>query len=61
MKEDAEELVHRMQSGDEEAFERLYELYAKKLYGMAYLISGSRSDSEDIMQEAFVTCFFSSI
>ncbi|MDD6073736.1 MAG: sigma-70 family RNA polymerase sigma factor [Clostridium sp.] len=58
MKEDAEELVHRMQSGDEEAFDRLYELYAKKLYGIAYLISGSRSDSEDIMQEAFVTCFF---
>lgn len=52
-----EELVKRMKQGDEAAFNRLYELYVKKLYGMAFLISGNRADSEDIVQETFVKCF----
>lgn len=50
-------LVERMKNGDEEAFDSLYEIYVKKLYSAAYLISGSRSDSEDIVQETFVKCF----
>lgn len=52
-----EELVKRMKQGDEAAFNHLYELYVKKLYGMAFLISGNRADSEDIVQETFVKCF----
>ena len=50
-------LVRDMKNGDEGAFDQLYRLYAKKLYGMAFLISKSRADSEDIVQEAFVKCF----
>lgn len=57
MKETTAELVRRMKLGDEAAFDSLYESYVRKLYGMAFLISGSKADSEDIVQEAFVTCF----
>ncbi len=51
------ELVKRMKTGDGEAFDSLYGIYVKKLYSAAYLISGSRADSEDIVQETFVKCF----
>ena len=51
------ELVRRMRDGDGEAFDGLYRQYVGRLYGMAWLLSASRPDSEDIVQEAFVTCF----
>ncbi|MGL5434508.1 MAG: RNA polymerase sigma factor [Lachnospiraceae bacterium] len=50
-------LVERMKAGDSQAFDQLYHQYAKKLYRTAYLISGNKEDSEDILQEAFVTCY----
>lgn len=50
-------LIVKMQSGDEAAFDRLYHTYAGKLYRTAYLISGNKEDSEDILQETFVKCF----
>lgn len=50
-------LVARMKEGDTEAFDQLYHHYAKRLYRTAYLISGNKEDSEDILQETFVTCF----
>ena len=51
------ELVHKMKDGNETAFDSLYRIYVNKLYSAAYLISGSRADSEDIVQETFVKCF----
>ncbi len=49
--------VQRMKCGDEAAFDALYGAYAGKLYRMAFLIVGNKSDSEDIVQETFVKCF----
>jgi len=50
-------LIVNMQTGDEAAFDRLYHTYAGKLYRTAYLISGNKEDSEDILQDTFVKCF----
>ena len=47
------ELVRRMQQGDMQAFDTLYERYKDDAYR---LITGSRTDGEDLAQEAFVTC-----
>lgn len=51
------ELVVKMVSGDMDAFDRLMELYQPKALRVAYLISGSYADSEDIVQETFVACY----
>ena len=50
------ELVRRMQQGDMQAFDELYERYKDDAYRLACLITGSRTDGEDLAQEAFVTC-----
>ncbi len=51
------EQVRRMKCGDEAAFDWLYENYVNPLYRMAFLITGNRGDSEDIVQETFVKCY----
>ncbi len=51
-----EELVRRMQHGDMQAFDELYERYKSDAFRVACLITGSRADGEDLAQEAFVTC-----
>ena len=50
------ELVRRMQQGDMQAFDTLYERYTDDAYRLACLITGSRTDGEDLAQEAFVAC-----
>ena len=46
------ELVSRMQHGDMQAFDELYERYKDDAYRLACLITGSRTDGEDLAQEA---------
>ena len=48
------EIVIQMQQGKEEAFDLLFDTYKNKAFRLAYLISGSYTDSEDIVQEAFI-------
>jgi RNA polymerase sigma-70 factor (ECF subfamily) len=43
------------QSGDASAFETLYQQYKNLVFKNAYLITGSREDSQDILQEVFVS------
>jgi len=57
MDETMKYLVEAMKAGDEEAFDQIYHRYAGRLYRTAYLISGNKEDSEDILQETFVKCF----
>lgn len=52
-----EELIRRMMTDDREAFDQLMERYYPKMIRMAYLISGNFADSEDIVQETFVSCY----
>jgi len=55
--EELEDLVRRMQKGDQEAFDRIFTLFQGRLLRTAWLISGNHADSEDIVQETFVKCF----
>lgn len=51
------ELVKRMTAGDMDAFDQLMKLYQPRALRVAYLISASYADSEDIVQETFVACY----
>lgn len=50
-------LVRQMIDGNQEAFDALMTMYYSKALHIAYLISGNRPDSEDIVQETFVLCW----
>lgn len=54
---DETEMIKRMQRGDMDAFDQIFEIYKNKLMRMAFLISGNYADSEDIVQETFVKCY----
>lgn len=56
-----EELVAQLKENKEEkrnAFDELYHRYKDLAIRNAYLITGNRSDAEDVVQEAFVTSYF---
>lgn len=50
-------LVQQLKKGRREAFDLLYEKYKNLVIRTAYLITGSRPDSEDIAQETFVKVY----
>lgn len=52
-----EQLVNSFQNGSMEAFDFLYEKYKNQALRSVYLISNSRYDCEDIVQEAFVKMY----
>lgn len=54
---DEEILVRRLQQGDREAFDALYMLHRDAVLRTACLITGNRTDGEDVTQEAFVQCY----
>jgi RNA polymerase sigma-70 factor (ECF subfamily) len=53
-KESWVELFNDLAAGRSEAFARLYELTARRLYGLALWRTGSREDACDVVQEVFV-------
>lgn len=50
-------LVQKMQQGDQEAFGQIFEQFKDEALRMAYMITGNRASSEDIVQEAFIQCY----
>ena len=50
-------LVTRFRSGDEKAFEQLYNKYCKGMYNASLRICGCAADAEDVVQESFVAAF----
>lgn len=50
-------LVQRFQAGEETAFEQLYELYKNPALRSAFLITGNYADSENVLQETFLSCY----
>lgn len=50
-------LVDRFCSGDQTAFHELVSLYKKKIYYLAYDITGNHHEAEDISQEVFIKMF----
>lgn len=49
-----EALVRQLKEGDKTSFDLLYEKYKNMALHTAYLITGNRSDSEDVVQDTFV-------
>lgn len=49
-------LVRRAREGDERAFARLYERYARIIHGVL-LVRAPRADVEDLMQEVFLSAW----
>ena len=45
----------KWQSGDPAAFEELYRQYHLNVFRNAYLITGTRQEAEDVLQEVFVS------
>jgi RNA polymerase sigma-70 factor (ECF subfamily) len=50
-------LVRRAQQGDEAAFDRLVELFAPRVYQLAYRLTNNPEDARDMAQEAFVRVY----
>ncbi len=47
-------LIERMKCGDEVAFEKILERYKPRVYRLAYRITGSDADAEDVTQNVFL-------
>lgn len=53
------EIVQKAKQGDMHAFELLFEGYKAKAMRTVYLMTGNPHTTEDIVQEAFTTCYLS--
>ena len=51
------ELVERARHGDAHAFEKLVQDYSEVAFRVAYLITGSSADAEDVAQESFFKAY----
>jgi RNA polymerase sigma-70 factor (ECF subfamily) len=45
------------QAGDETAFRRLVERHGRGVFQLAYRLTGSEPDAEDVVQEAFLKAY----
>jgi len=50
-------LIKECQTGDISAFGKLVELHRKRIYQLAYQITGNHEDADDISQEAFIRAY----
>ncbi len=49
--------VERARAGDREAFRALVERHSHNLFRLAFRLTGSESDAEDVVQEAFLKAY----
>ncbi len=49
--------IRRSQKGDHEAFGKLIQLHQRMIHSLAYRMTGSLSDAEDLAQEVFIRAF----
>jgi RNA polymerase sigma-70 factor (ECF subfamily) len=54
-----EALITQCRKGSTAAFEQLVERYEKRVYNLAYRLTGNREDASDIAQEAFLKVYTS--
>jgi RNA polymerase sigma-70 factor, ECF subfamily len=52
--DDSEELLARVAEKDQAAFGLVYDRYANSLFGIAIAMTGSHTDAEEVLQNAFV-------
>ncbi len=48
------EILLRVSKGDEQAFHQLYNLYNKKIFSIAWKLTGIESAAEDVVQDVFI-------
>ncbi len=48
------ELAGLIRKGDKQAFDKIYELYAQRLYGFAFSILKNKEDAKEVVQETFL-------
>jgi RNA polymerase sigma-70 factor, ECF subfamily len=51
------DLIKRAKTGDVQAFQGLYDHYAKRLLNFAFKLLGNREEAEDVVQETFTAVF----
>src|SRR3954468_11650777 len=56
-----EDLMRLVQRGDARAFQAIYDRPRAAAYSLAYRMAGSRAAAEDIVQEAFLSVWRSSV
>lgn len=49
--------ISRAKSGDQEAFEAIFQLYERQIYGFIYRMMGNAEDANDLTQECFVRAY----
>jgi len=54
---EASQLVQRVQAGDDGAFEELVRRYRPRIFALALHLTGSKSDADDITQDAFLRAY----
>lgn len=52
------DLILNIQKGDSESFRKIFDLYERRAVKSAYLITRNQASAEDVVQEAFVKCYF---
>lgn len=57
VRDDENELLLQCQRGGEQAYRKLYEAYAKKIYTFCARMLGDAQDAEDVLQDTFVQVF----
>lgn len=51
------QIIRRAQQGDAAAFERIYQLHSRKVYGLCFRMTSKAQEAEDLTQEAFLQLF----
>jgi RNA polymerase sigma-70 factor (ECF subfamily) len=51
------DLVKRTKNGDTLAFEKLFLTYQKRVYNLAYRMTGNEADAADLTQETFICAY----
>jgi RNA polymerase sigma-70 factor (ECF subfamily) len=54
---DEASLIERLQAGDPDALEMIFNAYSKKLYNVALRILGEAADTEEVIQDVFWTVY----
>jgi RNA polymerase sigma-70 factor (ECF subfamily) len=56
-RQEKQDVIARVSRGESEAFAVLVDAYAKPIFNLAFRMTGSRQDAEDLAQETFLRAF----
>ena len=57
MSQTDDQLITQAQAGDREAFHRLVDIYAPRLYQLAAIMTGNFNDAQDLVQETLLAAY----